>query len=64
MIQCLNSLGLQHSDFELGNVRVQGRSFEGGSYCFAGVDGINNLVDPEAGGSIAGIGLLVITAFN
>src|SRR3982074_1198255 len=49
---------LQHSYFELPNVRIQGRGLERLRNGLASFHGINNLVNPQASRAVAWVGLL------
>ena len=51
---------LQHSHFKLRHIRVQRCSFQRLGDGLASFHGVYDFIDPETGGAVAGIGLLVI----
>src|SRR6267378_5519055 len=53
--------GLQNSGFEFADVGIEGGGFEGPDQRFARVGGIDDGVDPEAGGGVARIGLVFVS---
>src|SRR5690349_1605494 len=60
IILTLSMSGLQDAGFELTDFRVEGCGFEGLDQRFARVGWIDYGVDPKAGSSIAGIGLMLV----
>jgi len=55
---------LQHSHFELGHVRIQGRGFERLRDGLASLHRINNLVNPQASRAVSWVGLLLVGALG
>src|SRR2546428_4630066 len=52
--------GLQNSGFELWNIRIQGSRLQCPDECIASLCGINDGVDPQAGGSVARVCLMFV----
>src|SRR5271154_825663 len=53
-------LRLQYPDVEFRDVGIQRSAFESGKNSVASLCGINDGVDPKAGGGIAAVGLLIV----
>jgi hypothetical protein len=57
-------LGLQHSDFEHRNIRIQGCGLECDGDRVPGFHGINDAVNPKSRSAIPRVGLFVIGLFD
>ena len=55
---------LQNSGFEFADVGIQRGGFERADQGVAGVGGVDDGVDPEAGGGVARVGLVVVGGFD
>src|ERR1700722_1409177 len=58
------SSSLQNAGFEFGDDGIERRGFEGGDQCVAGVGGVDDGVDPQAGGGVARVGLFVVARLD